>query len=178
MAIENVAGQLARIPIFADLQPQQINRIARRAERCRFRDGDAITRAGMCGDAAYLIVSGGVHSLPRVGSNALPEAIAPGSLVGELAMLVEHTYGVTVLAEGPVNCLRLARATLHEQMRADPDIAERLAHVIRERLELTASQLRRIDQLLMRSVSVALPRARPPLALPDAASVHSPACGQ
>jgi CRP-like cAMP-binding protein len=173
MAKDSVAGQLARLGIFSELKPQQIGRIARRAEKCWFRPGFFITRAGMPGDAAYLILSGDALLWPHSGPPAPHEAIAPGSLVGELAMLVEHTYGADIVADGPVNCLKLGRAMLHEQMRTDPDIAERLACVIRERLELTASELRRIDRLLMQSASLRLGAARPPLALPDASRVPS-----
>jgi hypothetical protein len=51
-------------------------------------------------------------------------------------------------------------------MCADPDIAGRLARVIRSRLQLTAAELRSIDRLLTGS---ALPRVgtRRPLMLPQ-----------
>jgi CRP-like cAMP-binding protein len=148
MATDTIAASLARIPIFADLRPLQIDRIARHAEHCWFRRGDFIVGAGTPGDGAYLVLSGEAQQWPRPGSRTPPKAIAPGSLVGELAMLVEHVYGATVVADGPVNCLKLARAMLHEQMRADPDIATRLAHVVRDRLRLTASELHSINRLL------------------------------
>jgi len=178
MAIDNVVvASLSRMPIFAELRPLQINRIARRAERCWFRGGDVITRAGTPGDGAFLILSGNALARQRQGSRAPPEPIAPGSLVGELAMLVEHTYGATVVADGPVDCLKLARATMHTQMRADPEIAERLARVIRERLRLTASELRKINQFLSESAPlVRVGAAKPPLMLPDA--VRTPRYGQ
>jgi CRP-like cAMP-binding protein len=169
MAIDNVVASLSRMPIFAGLKPLQIKRIARRAEHCWFRCGDVITRAGTPGDGAFLILSGNALGRPRQGSHAPSEPIAPGSLVGELAMLVEHTYGATVVADGPVYCLKLVRATLHAQMRADPEIAERFARVIRERLRLTASELRSINQFLAESVPLArVGAAKPPLMLPDA----------
>jgi CRP-like cAMP-binding protein len=171
MATKTIVASLSRIPVFAVLRPPQIARIARRAEQRRFRRGDVITRAGTLGDRAYLILSGEVQCWPRRGS--LSEPIAPGSLVGELAMLVDHIYGATVVADGPVDCLELTRTVLHRQMRADPDIAERLARVIRERLTLTASELRRIDQLLSQSSSVIarIGVGRPLLAPPAAVRV-------
>ncbi len=173
MAMDTVAGHLSRMPIFAELRPQQITRIARRAEQCWFRPGAFITRAGTPGDAAYLILSGDAQRWPHRGSRAPEEPIPPGSLLGELAMLAEHIYGVTIVADSPVNCLELGRTMLHEQMRADPDIADRLARVIRERLELTASELRQIDELLTQSTPLSLGARRPPLALPDASGASS-----
>jgi CRP-like cAMP-binding protein len=78
--------------------------------------------------------------------------VEPGSLVGELAMLVEHDYGATVIAQGWVDCLMLERATLLDQMRADPDIADRIADAIRGRLTLVAADLQMINRMLMSSI--------------------------
>ena len=50
---------------------------------------------------------------------ATPELIAPGSLIGEMAMLVEHDYGSTVVARDRVLCLKLMRAELYAQMQED-----------------------------------------------------------
>ena len=167
MAFDHIVASLARLPIFAELRPLQIGRIAQQAEHCWFRRGDVITRAGASGEGAYLFLSGDARRGPRTGSPTPAEAIAPGSLVGELAMLVEHIYGATVVADGPVNCLKLARAMLHDQMCADPDIAERLARVIRKRLQLTAAELRGIDRLLMEKSPLARLGARRLLLLPQ-----------
>ena len=167
MAFDHIVVSLARIPIFAELGPLQIGRIAQQAEHCWFRHGDVITRAGAPGDGAYLILTGDARRMSRVGSPAPSEAIAAGSLVGELAMLVEHIYGATVVADGLVNCLKLARAMLHDQMCADPDIAERLARVIKRRLQLTAAELRSIDRLLMEKRPLARLGTRRPLLLPQ-----------
>jgi hypothetical protein len=67
-------------------------------------------------------------------------------------MFIEHVYGATVVARGWVDCLKLERATLDRQMRGDPDIADRIAAVIRSRLHLVAAELQAIDRLLMGSI--------------------------
>lgn len=146
MAIDTVVASLLRIPIFAGLKPLQVTEVARRGVHSEFRRGQLITRAGAAGDAAYLVLSGDAECLSERGSR--PEPIAPGSLLGELAMFVDHVYGVTAIAGGPVHCLKLTRAAMHEQMREDPDVANRLARVIRERLTRIAHELREINRLL------------------------------
>jgi CRP-like cAMP-binding protein len=161
MAIDLVLASLSRVPLFAGLKPEQITEIGRRAERCAFRRGEVIARAGEPGSSAFLILGG------EAGCRAdgqPEEPVEPGSLVGELAMLVDHTYGVTVVARDWVDCLKLGRDTLHELMRADPDIAERIADVIRGRLTFIAEELRAIDQLLLGSAGrfERAPRALPP----------------
>src|SRR5262245_35133501 len=166
MAIDTVVASLLRIPIFAGLKPLQVTEVARRAVHCEFRGGQRITRAGAPGDAAYLILSGDAECLPERGPRSEP--IEPGSLLGELAMFVDHVYGVTTVARGPVHCLKLTRAAMHEQMREDPDVAMRLARVIRERLTRVAHELREIDRLLEEcEIPAEYLGARPPLQVQD-----------
>jgi CRP-like cAMP-binding protein len=169
MAIDEVVASLFRIPLFAGLKPMQIAEIGRRAQRCAFGDGEAIIRTGAAGDGAYLILSGDAGR--KTSTRGRPEPVPPGSLLGELAMLIEHVYGTTVVAEGWVDCLKLERATLRDQMREDPDIAKRIAQVIRSRLTLVAAELQKIDQLLAGSIDrcTQVPRLLPPPRVPQAA---------
>jgi len=165
MAFDPVLESLRRVPLFAALTTEQIAEIGQGAQRRTFRKGDTIAKAGEPADGAYLVLAGEAISRTGVDACGPTEPVEPGSLVGELAMLVEHQYGTTVVAQGWVDCLKLERATLHEQMRADPDIADRIADTIRCRLTLVATELEIIDRLLMSSVEQcgeALPTLKPP----------------
>jgi signal-transduction protein with cAMP-binding, CBS, and nucleotidyltransferase domain len=150
MAIDRVIAPLLRVPLFANLRPLQLTEIARNAERMAFRRGSLITEAGKAGDGAYLIVSGQAVCRPRPGSMETPQPIEPGSLISELAMLVDHTYRVTVVAEERVHCLKIHRASLYEQMEADPALAEHFSSALIERLTSVANEMRRIDEVLAR----------------------------
>jgi CRP-like cAMP-binding protein len=169
MAIDEVAASLFRIPLFAELNPMQIAEIGRCAQRRAFGDGEAIIRTGEAGDGAYLILSGEAGRKTATWGGVEP--VPPGSLLGELAMLIEHVYGATVVAHGWVDCLKLERATLRDQMREDPDIATRIAQVIRGRLTLVAAELEKIDRLLAGTVDRRTqgPRLLPPPRPPQAA---------
>jgi CRP-like cAMP-binding protein len=162
MAIDEVVASLFRIPLLAGLKPMQIAEIGRRAQRCAFGDGERIIRTGEVGNGAYLILSG--EAARQTGTRGGAEPVPPGSLLGELAMLIEHVYGATVVAQSWVDCLKLERATLRDQMREDPDIAKRIAQVIRGRLTLVAAELQKIDQLLASSAEhrTQVPRLLPP----------------
>ena len=76
---------------------------------------------------------------------AMPEIVVPGSLIGELAMLVEHDYASTIVARDRVFCLKLiargnARADAggRRARRAFPGPHDRAA-------VQTAEELRQID---------------------------------
>ncbi|MFZ1104684.1 MAG: cyclic nucleotide-binding domain-containing protein [Hyphomicrobiaceae bacterium] len=146
MAIDQVLASLLRVPVFSGLKPLQITEIGRRAQRCAFGRGEAIIEAGEPGDAAYLVLSG--EAGLKTGGWAPLEPVEPGSLLGELAMFVDHAYSATVVAQGWVDCLKLERSALHAQMSEDPDLADRLAQVIRDRLTRVATELQEVDELL------------------------------
>jgi putative ABC transport system ATP-binding protein len=148
MAIDQVLASLLRVPVFSGLKASQVTEIGRRAQRCAFGCGETIIAAGEPGDAAYLVLSGEAGLRTAPGRWARLQPVEPGSLLGELAMFVEHAYNSTVVAQGWVDCLKLERSALHAQMREDPDLAHRLARVIRDRITRVASELQEIDELL------------------------------
>jgi CRP/FNR family transcriptional regulator, cyclic AMP receptor protein len=151
MTTESLSAPLLRVPIFSGLAPEQIQGIARRAERMTFRSGEFITRAGEPGGGAYLLVSGDAACVDGDGLATADAVIEPGSLIGELAMLVEHTYGTTVVARERVHCLKIMRFAMHNQMLTDPSLAEHLSRQITARLVQVAEDLRRIDHTLVPS---------------------------
>jgi CRP/FNR family transcriptional regulator, cyclic AMP receptor protein len=144
MAIDKLVAPLLRVPLFAGLKPLQLTEIARQAERISFRPGAKITTAGEPGDGAYLIVAG---EAVRVSLDR-DQAIEPGSLIGEIAMLTEHTYGATVIARGRVHALKITRSALHAQMRDDPPLADHFTRLLAERLTQVAAEMRGIDEML------------------------------
>ncbi len=146
MTTDNLVAPLSRLPIFAGLKPSQLTQITQAAERLRYWPGDVITKAGQTGDGAYLIVSGTAQRVAGSGATATPENVAPGSLVGEMAMLIEHEYTSTIVAGDRVFCLKILRSALHAQMLADPSLAQHFHDRVTEQLVRTAEELRRIDK--------------------------------
>ena len=150
MVMDGLIKPLLRLEIFQGLKPLQITEIARQAERIVFREGDIIVHSGTPGDAAYVVVSGEAVCLKRSGGHVRAEPIEAGSLIGELAMLVEHDYSITVVAKGPVRALKIAREAMHDQMRDDRHLAEHISAKITARLSRLAAELRGIDSRLAR----------------------------
>ena len=148
MAIDRLVAPLLRVPLFAGLKPLQLTELARQAERVKFRRGDVITKAGGPGDGAYLIVSGLAEHVEPSDPETATGPIEPGSLVGEMAMLVEHAYRATVIARDRVLCLKITRAAVFGQMLEDAALARHFERRISERLSRVADDLRQIDGIL------------------------------
>lgn len=159
MSISVLARQLISQEIFRGLSPLQLTEIVRQAERIVYRPGETIVEAGTAGEAAVLIVAGDAVRFddgePTTGLNA--QGIGAGSLLSELAMLVEHEHGVTVVAHTTVRALRITRSGLQAQMLEDPDLAGHFVDRITERLNRVADELRHIDYALMGSEGVPAP---------------------
>lgn len=159
MSANPLLAPLSRVRIFQGLPEAQLLAIARGAERIVYRPGDIITAAGAEADAAVLIVGGDTECIVE-GNPSRVEPIEAGSLVGEMAMFIDHVYGVTTRAAGSARALRLHRKAMHLLMLEDPAIADHCVRVITSRLHQVAGQLRRIDDDL--SVAIA-----PAPSLPD-----------
>lgn len=148
MLHQEVALRLLDLELFRGLGRPQVTAIARSGERMLFRPGHKIVRAGLPGDAAYLLLAGDASAV-GVDGHSLP--IEPGSLIGELAMLIDHDYAVTVVCNSQVRAIRLGRDLLESLMVTDPDIADHFVARLSSRLKRVASELRRIDQMLARA---------------------------
>jgi CRP/FNR family cyclic AMP-dependent transcriptional regulator len=142
------AGYLAALPLFRGLSPLQIVTMARNAERIVYSPGAVIIEENAVAEAAILIVAGDAVRVsgPELASRAEPVLV--GSLLGEAAMLVETTYGSTVVARTPVRAVLITRDALQAQMLGDPALADRLVQNLAQRLTRFADELRRVDALL------------------------------
>lgn len=150
MTSENIAAPFMRLPIFHGLSDQRLSRIARAAERVVFQPGDTIQRSGESADAAILIVSGKAVIVETDAAlwQVHGEPVVAGSLVGELAMLIDTQSTTTVIARSSVRAFRIPRDALRSLMETDPAIADHFVGKLSERLSILADEMRRIDGLL------------------------------
>ena len=148
MAIDALVKPLMNVAIFQGLKPLQITEIARRAERVIYKPGETIIEVDEEGDAAVLIVSGDAVRVAGPECDGTPETIPQGSLLGEMAMLIETQHSSTEIARGSVRALRITRADLHAQMEEDPAVAEHFVGKITGRLSRLAHELSAIDAML------------------------------
>lgn len=164
---------LRGLELFQGLKPQQLYAIARNTERVQFKPGDHIISEGEAGDAAYVIVAGAViRSAGPASSDAVE--LGAGTLIGEMAMLVETTHSSTVICREPVRALKITRAMLLEGMKNDPTLAEHILERLSARLKRLADELRSIDKVLAVPTRPAARRpTKPLLALaPPSRNIH------
>lgn len=148
MAFEAIVRSLKRVPLFHNLQPKQIEELARLSEKVLFKPGEVIIEEGEVGDSAILLVSGSAMRVSGPVAGPHGEEIAEGSMIGEMAMLVESEHSSTVIARSPVRALRINRSDLLEHMAVDRDLADHVVHVLVGRLAELAHELRAVENTL------------------------------
>jgi CRP-like cAMP-binding protein len=154
MSVDALAAPLLRVALFQGLTPNQLMEIARRAERIVFKAGDVMVAEGAPGHAAYLVVSGAAELIDLDTAKTKPVAVVTGSLIGEMAMFIEHEYAATIRAVGAVRALKISRAQMHLLMERDPSLAEHFTQLITERLFQVADELRRVDDIIAGSTKL------------------------
>jgi CRP-like cAMP-binding protein len=139
---------LEHVPLLTGLTHAQLTAIADCASKAFFQTGETIIAEGESGDAAYIILTGkAVCSVPGR-ERSMPEDLWPGTLIGELAMLVDMVHPVTVVAVERVRALVISREAFHQGMEADPAIAQHVSERLLVRLHGLAEDLRTIDERL------------------------------
>jgi CRP-like cAMP-binding protein len=168
MAIDSFVQPLLKLEIFQGLKPLQITEIARRAYRVVYKPGDVILSENEEGEAAIVIVSGEAVRIAGPGLQEAAESIPAGSLLGEMAMLVETRHSSTIVARTTVRALRIMRDEVQAQMAEDADLADHFVQRITSRLSAVLDALRSIDTMIAGAGPV------PPPASPTR-NVHSAA---
>ena len=74
-----------------------------------------------------MILTGKANCSRKEKGHVLSDDLWPGTLAGELAMLVETVHGVTVTASERVSALALPRPAFRGVMEAKPRIAKNIA---------------------------------------------------
>jgi CRP/FNR family transcriptional regulator, cyclic AMP receptor protein len=146
MELEPSIELLGRVPIFQGLSAAQLTRIAKHGQEVPFECGQTVLKAGDRGNAAYLILGGFVTPEEAFASWFPNEILGYGTFLGEMAMLVETTFTITIIARWDVRALALPRRTMYALMEDDPAIAHHFAGKMAARLQTLADDMRRAEE--------------------------------
>jgi CRP-like cAMP-binding protein len=112
------ADLLRRIPLFAELDAQQIQHVAACLREESYQCGQVIVREGEVGETFYVIESGQVQvSVSRDGEEKVIAQRGAGEYVGEIALLLAVPRTATVRALIPTRVLALHKADLDRLVR-------------------------------------------------------------
>ncbi len=128
---------LRKVPLFVELPPQDLERVAAIAEERAFVDGETIAGEGEPGDDLHIVVEGEVRVM-RAGSARAPEVElarrVSGDVVGEMALITQEPRMASLVASGDVRTLQVGRKDFEGVLRERPDTAIAVIRVLSRRL--------------------------------------------
>jgi CRP-like cAMP-binding protein len=140
MSIEDDISSLETVPTFRLLGIEAIRVLAIGSETRPVARGETLFRAGDTADAGYVVQQGALRVSAEDGGKH--EIIAgPGTLVGELALIVEMKRPATVVAIEDTITIRISRSLFQKVLESDPAAARRLRDHLAERTGDAASAI-------------------------------------
>jgi CRP-like cAMP-binding protein len=133
---------LAGVELFALLSDAERKMVAGRLIYAPFARGAVMTHQGAVAHWLYLITSGeaDVIWVAPNGENRLLTTIPAGSVFGEMSLMTGAPRSATVVARSDVECYRLDKSGFEDIIRARPELAESMAHIL-------ATRMQQIDEL-------------------------------
>jgi HEAT repeat protein len=127
---------LHRVPLFANLPPNDLKQIAMIADESTFSDGAIIAEQGEAGDVLYIIVSGEilVTAADDNGHQIELGRRQPGEYVGEMAIISDEVRMASLTALGEVRTLCINQSQFREIIRLRPEASLAVMSVLCERL--------------------------------------------
>ena len=122
--MSRLADDLARVPLFSDLNKRQLRKLASGFKERSFGPGRTVVREGQMDGVGFYVVSEGTASVSISGSTVA--TVGPGEYFGELAMLTGQARAATVTAETPLRCLVMAFWDFRRFAKENPDVCWKL----------------------------------------------------
>jgi hypothetical protein len=134
MALEDDIRDMARLPIFQEMEPDALRLLAFSAETKILRKGDILFRRGEVSDSGFLVLSGSFHIDGPPKRDGAEFMIFPHSLIGEMALLTATERPATITAREPSTVLKVTRTTFHRVLKEHPKSAIRVRASLEARL--------------------------------------------
>jgi CRP-like cAMP-binding protein len=143
---------LSRVPLFALLQREELERLAEQTEEHRVEAGTVIIREGDLDRRMFMIDSGRASVVIGLGSSkerTLVE-LGPCSYFGEMALIDDMLRSASVLALEETRLLSLQADTLLDSIGSHPSLAMEL-------LQTMSRRVRALEKSLMNNLGGLLP---------------------
>jgi len=137
MSIEADIALLERVPTLRLLGTTSLRMLAIGSEQRDFSPGDYLFNAGDEADAGYIVERGSF----RVEDGVAEVVAGPGSLIGELALIVAMKRPSSAVALDHATVIRIARSLFQRVLESDPAAARRLRDELATRTSQLASDM-------------------------------------
>ena len=133
MAVEDT---LARVELFADLDKEDLQRIAKACVVREFKPGDIIVRENEVGVAIYIVDKGRVEVIKGLGTpeEQVLDTMGPATFFGEMALFDNHVRSASIRAIEETRCLVLTKWDFNAELAQNSHIAVAMLAVLARRI--------------------------------------------
>ena len=109
---------LGQVPLFADLPPEDLDRLCESIEVVVLSGGETLFEEGTAGDRAYVIEEGELEIIKASGGREVLRAVRKsGEVIGEMSLLEESPRIASVRARTDVRLLAIDQKHLQDLVR-------------------------------------------------------------
>ena len=131
------AETIAKIPLFADLEKRELERVADSFKERRYGAGETIATEGKSG-AGFFVIGEGTAIVTVQGDERT--TLGPGDYFGEIALIDEGARTATLTAESDMTCYGMTFWEFRPIVESDARIAWKLLQALARKLR--AAELR------------------------------------
>jgi len=134
---------LANLPLFRELAPEQLDRMATHTRQVRAARGEILFHRGDPVSGFHAIVYGQVKLafVSAGGDEKVVEILGPGQSFGEAVMFMRRPHVVTAQALADSLLLYVEREVVFDEIKSDPDFAARMIAGLSRRLHQLVGDL-------------------------------------
>ena len=134
---------LANLPLFRELAPEQLDRMAAHTRQVRAERGEILFHRGAPVSGFHAIVYGQVKLafVSAGGDEKVVEILGPGQSFGEAVMFMKRPHVVTAQALADSLLLYVEREVVFDEIKHDPDFAARMIAGLSRRLHQLVGDL-------------------------------------
>ena len=128
---------LKNVPLFADIEERELERLARQLKERTFAEGATVTSEGSTGAGFFVIAEG--NASVSVGGE-IKRTLGPGDHFGEIALIDEGTRSATITAATDLRCYGLTSWEFRPFVEDHPHVAWTLLQTLARRFRTTQGE--------------------------------------
>ena len=148
MTIEDDIAFFERVPTLNTLGRAALRILAIGAESRYVHSGEVLFSAGDPADAGFVVQEGAFNLTAQQSEGGDSVVVGRGTLIGELALLVETVRPVTATANEPSTVLRIPRTLFLKMLEGYPEAAQKLREIIATRTDQSTREIFGVRSLL------------------------------
>jgi CRP-like cAMP-binding protein len=150
MSVRSHIELLRQVPLFAEVDPGQLQVLVFSSERIDVAPDEILFAAGSRVGAGHLVLRGqGAVLKPKTGEeDGEPDQVAlvqAGAFLGELAMIADLPASVTVRAKTQLKVLRIGHELFLRVCSEFPEVGAKVLEALTQRLDTSLEDLRQVQ---------------------------------